>query len=546
MYRIICTVLLAIIVAILPGNVSVCCAKSTSNLVTINGVAYTDEDFKNWWKHWNENSEVKVPNSTDEYIAFKLMVQQGLEMGYDKQPAYLRKLDVFLQVRAMMALKYEEADSKAIVSEDDLKKYFSENYGTTWTLQILTFDTESKAQKVFDAMLPYKGQASGQLIFADFSGGDSEDKAEKLDEVTLTGEDFYKNKKTKWLQIVRGLAVNDVSRPLLVEDNNKFVLIRLVESQPSGEVLFEEKRKKMTEVLFKDKRNKLTLELINNLKKKYNVQIDQDLFDSVRLDVDYQKDFLERNVLVIGDFHATVNDLIYSVKKEKTIRANVADDVLKGIVLNSLVSQVLINRESLARGYEKKPPLLGTYNFYKENRLRAEVETGLKSAVVVNDQEIQNYYDQKIATFTVPEKVALMLLRGNEEVLKKVWIGVVQGSEFIDLAQKYSLDSTLRSQDLVELSPVVIGQINKLDKGGVSLPFVFEGGFALVKLVDRIPAQIHPLSQVKDKVAEQLQAERFAIVKAEYIDKLKSKSKIDINVKVWNSIVRELGNGKKD
>jgi len=544
MYRVIFTFIITLIVAIIPGNCSVSYAKDVSGLVTINGIVYTDEDYKNWWKHWNENSEVKVPSSPDDYIAFKLMVQQGLEMGYDKLPSYLHKLDVFLQVRAMLALKYEEADSKVVVSETDLKKYFDEYYGTIWTLQILTFDTEAKAQKVYESMLPYKGQASGRLIFADFSGGDSEDKAEKLDEVTISGEDFYKNKRAKWLPVVRSLAVNDVSKPFFVEDSKKYVLFRIVECQPAAEMVFEEKRKIMAEVLFKDKRNKLTIDLINFLKKKYNVQINQDLINSVRLDVDYPNDFLDSNIVVIGDYHATVNDLIYNVKKEKSVRTSLADEVLKDIVLNSLVSQTLINKESLARGYEKKPPLLWTYNFYKENRLKAEVENGLKSGMVLTDQDIQNYYAQKIATFTVPEKVTFMLLRGNENLLKKVWIGVVQGGEFTDLAEKYSMDAIIQNLDLVDLDPVVVGEIRKIDKGGVSVPFGFEKSFAMIKLVDRIPAQIHPLAQVKDKVVEQIQKERFAIAKAEYVDKLKSKSQVDINLKVWNDILRELSNGK--
>ncbi|NTV13060.1 MAG: peptidyl-prolyl cis-trans isomerase [Desulfobulbaceae bacterium] len=546
MYRTISKIILTIIVAFSFSVPLVSFAQSGKRFLTINGVEYTDEDFKNWWRHWNDKNEIALPALPDDYIDFMLMVQQGMEMGYDAQPNYLHKLDVFLQVRAMMALKYEEVDSKAIVTEADLRKYFDDNYATKWTLQILTFDSESKAKKVYDAMMPFKGDLAGRLVFADWYGGDAEEKAEAYDEVKVSAADFYKNKKASWLPVVRSLTVNDVSNPFFIEDTKKYILIRLMESKPAGEAFFAEKKAVMTELLVKQKRNQLTLQLIENLKKKFNVKVDRELLQSVKMDIDYSKDFLEQKVVSMNDFQATVYDLIYNVKKEKNIRKDISDEVLKDMVLNSLISQTLVNKESLLRGYEKRPPLLWTYNFYKQNRLRAEVEAGLMNTVVPSDQDIQNYYDLNIATFTIPEKLTYVLLNGDEEVLKKVWLGVLQGSDFTELTEKYSLESLTQTREVIELSPVVVAEMKKLDKGGVSLPFPIDGSYAMIKLIDRIPGQVHPLAQVKDKVVEQFKKEKFELIKTVYIDKLKSKSKIDLNGKVWKGILRELSNGKKD
>lgn len=147
MFRTINRVLLIIFVVVLCGVPLTSFAQSGKRLLTINGIEFTDDDYKHWWSHWNDNNQIGAPVSADDFINFQLMVQQGQEMGYDGQPDYLHKLDVFLQVRALMALKYDEIDSKVVITDAEVKNNFDENYGTIWALQILSFDSEAKAQR---------------------------------------------------------------------------------------------------------------------------------------------------------------------------------------------------------------------------------------------------------------------------------------------------------------------------------------------------------------------------------------------------------------
>lgn len=525
---------------------SICPAKSGKRLMTINAIEYTSDDFVDWWKHWNDKNDLKFPDSPADFIDFQLMVQQGLEMGYDTKPSYLRKLNVFLQVRAMMALKYEEIDSKVSVTDADLKKYFDENYSELWVLQILAFDSEVKAQKAYEYMLPFKGQVAGRLIFADLYGGSAEEKADTYDEATVSVADFHKNKKDAWLAIVRKLGTGEVSIPFFSEDRNKYLLLRLVEKRFAGDGIFLEKKKIIGELLYKEKRNQLNADFLEKLKIKYNVKVDDKLFDDLKLDADYPKEFLDKKLVGVGEIEFTVNDFIYNASKEKNTRRTAPDDLIKRIVLDSMISQTLVNKESLARGYEKRPPLQATYEFYKQNRLKAEVEAGLLATVVVTDQDLQNYYDTNIASYSVPDKVTFFLLEGDEDVLKKIWVGTLQGGDFTELAKKYSLDAHSQSQGVDSLSPVVVAELGKLNKGGVSLPFAVSGNYGLLKYLDRMPGQVQPFVQVKNNVLEQVKKEKFEIIKAEYLSKLKSRSQIDINERVWNGLVRELGNGKKD
>lgn len=521
-------------------------AKSVKRLMTINSIEYTNEDFANWWRHWNDKNELKFPDNPDEFIGFQLMVQQGLEMGYDTKPSYLRKIDVFLQVKAMMALKDDEIDSKVKVTDADLRKYFAENYSDLWVLQILAFDTEAKAQKAYEYMMPYKGQLAGKLVFADLYGGSIEEKADTYDEVTVSVADFHKNKKDAWLAVARKMEIGEVSQPFYSEDIKKYMLLRLTDKQSAGEDVFEEKKQKMYDLLHKEKRNILTIALIDKLKRKYAVQVDNKLFDEIKFDVDYPKEFLDSKLVVMDGFEFTVNNFIYNALKEKQTRKNAPDDVIKRIILDSVISQTLINKESLARGYEKQLPLLPTFEFYKQNRLKLEVEAGLMSTVSVSDQDVQNYYETNIASYSVPDKYTFILLEGDQDLLNKIWVGTLQGGDFTDLAKKYSLEANSQTKGVDSLSPALVSELKKMNKGSVSLPFKIADNFSLLKLVDRVPGLVQPLAEVKGNILEQLKKEKFEIIKAEYLTKLKSRSQIDIDERVWNGLSRELANGKKD
>ncbi|NTV15027.1 MAG: hypothetical protein HGA96_14040 [Desulfobulbaceae bacterium] len=544
MYRTIIRVLASVILISSLSGVAV--GYEGNRLLNINGIVYTDEDFRHWWTHWNDKKNNLVQSSLENFISFMLFVQQGEEMGYDSQPNYLHKLEVFLQVRALMELKYEEVDSKILVTEEDLRKYFEERYGTVWTLQILGFDTESKAAKAYDSMLPYDRQVGGRLVFADLIGGGAEEKAETYDEVKVVVEDFYKNKRVRWLSVVQNLSDAEVAKPFLSEDNNKYILIRLIDKQPAGDGVFEEKREKISEQLLKNERARLTVNLIKNLKSKYDVKVDQELFKIIQLDEEYQSDFLDRKIITSSIFDATVRDLLFNIKKEKKVRKDIADDEVKDLVLNSLISQTLVNKESLVRGYENIPPLKWTYDFYKQNRLKQEVESGLSNSVVISDLDLKNYYDLHASDYSIPDKVTYLIVHGDEELLKKVWLGTLQGTDFSELLSKYSLDSNKKISDINSLPQALTSILNNLTKGEVSVPFALDtNSFALLKLLDRVPGKVVPFQDIKNKVTEQFKKEKFEILKNDYLIKLKSKSDIIVNENVWNSLLRELANGTK-
>lgn len=520
-------------------------AFSGSTLLRINDVEYSTDDFKHWWQHWNDKKLLSFPDSPDEFIDFNLMVQQGEAMGYENQPAYVHKLDVYRKVRCLMALQYEEVDSKVNVTDDDLRKYFDEHYGDVWTLQILAFSSQDKANSAYDYMKSYNGLDAGRLVFADLYGASDENKPLTYDEVKVSTDDFARNKRVNWLPEVKKLQPGEVSVPFLDSSSNNYILIRLIENKPAGQDVFENKRKHMTEMVVKEQRNALTASLVEKLKKKYDVKIDYALLSAVKLDGDYPKEFLDQKIISMKDAEFTVQNLIYNCAKEKELRRDLSDEKIKNFVVSTAISQTLVDKEALSRGYEKQPPLLWSYEFYKQNRLKGEVEAGLKTAINITDDDILTFYNENISSFSIPTDVTYVILLGDEATLKKLWIGQLKDVDLAEIAMKYGLVQTTEHKTLDILPKEIASELLRLDKGALSVPFPYESSYAIVKLINIVPGQIRPLAQVKSNVIDALKAQRYAEIKTQYISKLRSRSKIVIDQKNWEGLSKELRNGKE-
>ncbi|MDH4321178.1 MAG: hypothetical protein OEV73_06730, partial [Desulfobulbaceae bacterium] len=96
-------------------------------LVAINGIEYRAEDFKNWWQNWQEKDQ-PLPETLDPFIEWQLMAKEAKRMELDNTPTYQRKIAVFLSVRSLMLLKYEEIDSKIVVDEQAIRQEYESSY----------------------------------------------------------------------------------------------------------------------------------------------------------------------------------------------------------------------------------------------------------------------------------------------------------------------------------------------------------------------------------------------------------------------------------
>ena len=110
MYRLVIRLAIALLCVLVLSEGTVLAAKDKT-LVTIDGREYTDQDYRHWWTSWQEPG-MEFFDSPQEFIDFQLLAEQGRQMEYHLNPAFERKVEVFVKVRALGALKNEEVDLK--------------------------------------------------------------------------------------------------------------------------------------------------------------------------------------------------------------------------------------------------------------------------------------------------------------------------------------------------------------------------------------------------------------------------------------------------
>jgi peptidyl-prolyl cis-trans isomerase C len=176
------------------------------------------------------------------------------------------------------------------------------------------------------------------------------------------------------------------------------------------------------------------------------------------------------------------------------------------------------------------------------------VDTDVKPSVTVGDKEINEFYQKNPERFQEPEAVhaAHILIRVPENAdeaartkartdadkvlaeLKK------KGADFAALAKKYSQDSSaVNGGDLGFVAkgqtvPAFENAAFALQQNQVSTVVESPFGFHIIKAMERRPGRKVPLEEVKAQVGQFLTQEQMQSKTQAYVEKLKSKGKVEI------------------
>ena len=158
-----------------------------------------------------------------------------------------------------------------------------------------------------------------------------------------------------------------------------------------------------------------------------------------------------------------------------------------------------------------------------------------------SQEDIVKYYDQNKDQFNSPEQIRVGHIvkhiswqtdeTAAENIIKKALDELKKGAVFETLAQKYSdcpenggdLGYITRGQMVEEFEDVVFN----LGIGQVSGIFRTRFGFHIAKLYDRKPPVLPPLKEIKADIVNTLKEQAKSKAIDDFIDKLKSKAKIE-------------------
>ena len=507
-------------------------------LVSINGVDYSTDDFKTWWKFWKEDDST-LPPTPDPYIDWLLLSQEGKRMELDSDPAFQRQTRIFLQSRTLMMLKYDAVDSQIKVTDADVRARYEKEYLPRWEVLKLKFADQDAAMSTWQEL------ADGKLTIENLFARDASQSGPVLKEGVLLRANGID---PGWAAIFQKTAVGTVVDPN--QHGKGKVLYYLNAQKGADDEDFAKVSEEIRKDIWREQQNVLTRAMLSELRKKYQVKVDEERLAA--LDINAKDESLSDEPIISTskqnfsekDFMAVIRRLM---AKRPTAGHAAADSglasQLKAETVENMLAQYLTNWESLDRHYEEKEPFKDDYQFNYNHRLVLSLEQRLFAPDrEVTDKEIEQYYKENIGRYTQPGLAKLFIIDETQKPIDQIWADVAVGKRF-EQVLKEAPGPLIEAQDVPinHLDPEVKAVVDKMGVGETSQIFMAQKIRVMVHLVERTKEEPLPLEKVKQSIKTQIRKDKILQASKTYLDTLKSNTVIEVKPRQWKALQKELG-----
>lgn len=507
-------------------------------VTTINGQKFTTEDVEKWWKNWQE-PHTSFPDSATPFENWHLMAQEALTMELDREPSFQHKINIFLKARTLLVYRAEMIDSQINITEKELWDTYVKKYTPSLRLNIFYFNDRKQADNAHVSLT----SATSEEEFAQI--------VEKMNS-EQKGSVFYQNKiirptkePTGWKPILDTMKQGDFSH--VFAWSKGFVLLHLAEQLGANKEDFHTLSKSIEKDL-RDREVALrTNQLVEQLKATYNVKINEEVLKAIEIDGDNSA-LLDQTVLTMAGYAIPVKSFLVKLNEESRFRKKfgfkaVEPEKMKRRVLNGIISQTLTSMAALDRHYEKEPPLLATYTFYRQHRLIKELEKRLFSGKMrASEEEIQSYYNENMDEFSSPEILSFAVIKDEKKLIDKISTAIKQGGDFFNVsARYYSQEVEIKRLPENKIDAGTLAILKTMVPGEVSEPQTDESMLKIIKFVKRTPGDVVPFERVKKMIEENLKKKKREKIRADFLRRLRNSSSIKTNEKAWATLQKKFG-----
>ncbi len=212
--------------------------------------------------------------------------------------------------------------------------------------------------------------------------------------------------------------------------------------------------------------------------------------------------------------------------------------------INEMVDEHFLEREAKRRGIPNLPDVKQLLEQAQRKIIISKlIELEIDRKIVMEPQEAEKYYEAHKEQFMTPVLFrASHILVATKEEAAAIKTQISAGTDFAELARAKSMDSTApRGGDLGffqkgQLIPEFEEVAFRMNKGDVSEVFKTQFGYHIIQLTDRAEPKLRDFKSVKNLVDKQLVNEKRSKLYKEFIEKLKTGSKIEIDEKRLNAL----------
>ena len=244
--------------------------------------------------------------------------------------------------------------------------------------------------------------------------------------------------------------------------------------------------------------------------------------------------------ITLGEFQERIN------RQSPYIRARYTSLEQKKEFLDSMIKFEVLAKEAYRRGLDKDPEVVRTMKQVMIQRLMRDEFDSKINADTITDPEMLAYYNANLADYVKPEQVRVSAIilkykaQADRVLLEAKGDAGKTNKGFRDLVARYSQDeeTKLRGGDLRYLdattkdvpAPVVKAAFALVNTGDVS--GVVDGGdgkFYILKQTGHLRAVTKSFDEAKPQIRNKLFRERRLAAQKDFVDKLRSAAKIEID-----------------
>lgn len=171
------------------------------------------------------------------------------------------------------------------------------------------------------------------------------------------------------------------------------------------------------------------------------------------------------------------------------------------------------------------------------------VSAAVRSRVMLDEKDVENYYNEHIGEFTVQESVRVANIffpakKGDMEAAleeaKAAREDIEAGTPFEEMAVKCTGDPDASKSCVLgtfghgQLSKEVEDTAFGLEEGAVSEPIELSGGYQLIKVMERTEKAVKPLEDVRGEIVEELNVHKGEELFAKWIQELRDRTYVEI------------------
>jgi len=204
--------------------------------------------------------------------------------------------------------------------------------------------------------------------------------------------------------------------------------------------------------------------------------------------------------------------------------------------LDDLIGRELLMQQARKLGLDQSQAIRERLQRFKEQVILDELlQQVLKDQIEIPKDELETYYVAHGAVLPAPERIEVaQITTRNEFAAKDIKRMLDEGMDFAKLAQRYSTDKETRSKGgelglyrKGSADPQVEAVLLKLRPGGVSAPIKTDAGlYYIIKMMSREPGDTKAVLASRERLRQELYAEKRQKQFGEYLTNLRASSTI--------------------